>query len=184
MATAGIKPITAEEFYTLSPELGDCELVQGEIVTMTPPGFRYGHICRRVSKVVGNHVDDHDLGWLICNDSGMLTQRNPATVRGPDVSYFSYERLPRGEPLSGYPPVPADVVWEVLSPFDQAKDTSAKVAEYLAIGVRAVCVIDPDQRIVTTYTPGETPQVLSAADSWSLPEVFPDWKVPVTRWLP
>lgn len=184
MATAETKLITAEEFLVMTPALPHAELVRGEIVEMTPPGFRHGHVCRKVSKIIGNHVDDHDLGWLLCNDSGMITQRNPDTVRGPDISFFSFDRLGRGEAPQGYPSVPPNVVWEVLSPSDLWKNVIAKIAEYLQVGVEVVCVIDPDERTVTNHFVEPPPQILSENDLWSLPKVFPGLEVPVARFLP
>ena len=37
-----------------------------------------------------------DLGRVVTNDSGIVTQRDPDTVRGADVAYYSYARLPKG----------------------------------------------------------------------------------------
>ena len=45
---------------------------------------------------LGNFVEEHDLGRVMSNDSGVITERDPDTVRGADVAYYSYARLPEG----------------------------------------------------------------------------------------
>ena len=35
-------------------------------------------------------MDEHDLGHVLSNDSGVITERDPDTVRGADISFYSY----------------------------------------------------------------------------------------------
>ncbi len=79
------------------PDLADGsqqELVRGEIVTMPPPKGRHGLCCGRVMLVVGVFVRDHKLGTVVCNDTGFVLERDPDTVRGPDVSFWSRDAYP------------------------------------------------------------------------------------------
>src|SRR3954465_1283964 len=104
MTTAtGATQLTAEQFARLArPEDGSLqELVRGVIETTPPPGFLHGVCCNRVGRKLGNFVDDNRLGF-VTNKSGVIVDRNPDTVRGPDVAYWSRERLP-APPPQGYP---------------------------------------------------------------------------------
>lgn len=183
MATADTRLITAEEFWQM-PDLGPAELVRGEIVTMNPPGYRHGLVCSNIDFEIRLYLRDHDLGTVVTNDSGIVTERNPDSVRGGDVSFYRYDQVPRGSAPQGYPGVAPAVVWEVLSPDDRWKETVVKIAEYLQAGVLAVCIVDPDERTLTNYFPDKPPQQLGDADAWSLPEVFPGLEVPASRILP
>src|SRR5262249_55504829 len=55
--------------------------------------------------------------------------------------------------LRGFWQGPPDLVIEVLSPDDRAPEIRAKVEEYLAGGVTAVVVIDPDNRPGPVHPP-------------------------------
>ena len=47
-------------------------------------------------RILGNHVYDNDLGRVLSNDSGVITERGPDTVRGADVCFYSFVRVPKG----------------------------------------------------------------------------------------
>src|SRR5262249_29535911 len=146
--------LTAEQFASLpQPEDGSLqELVRGVIETMPPPGFLHGVCGNRVGRKVGNFVDDNRLGFVTNNDSGVIVERAPDTVRGPDVAYWSRERLP-SPPRQGYPDVAPDLVVEVLSPNDLFLRVMRKVQEYLRAGVRLVWVVVPEDRSVSVLAP-------------------------------
>jgi len=82
--------ITAEE-YLLHAESGrPTELVDGVVLTMNPPASRHGQICSQVVFVLRQFLEHNDLGHVLSNDSGVITERNPDTVRGADVAFYSY----------------------------------------------------------------------------------------------
>ena len=149
--------ITAKEFSRL-PEPADGlkqELVRGEIVTMPQPGFLHGVVQLNVALQLKGFVKTQNSGRMTV-ESGLMTEQGPDTVRGPDVAYWSYDRLPRDQTPVGYPEVAADLCVEVLSPSNTTAELTRKVREYLAAGVRLVWVVDPKMRTVSIYRkPGE-----------------------------
>jgi Uma2 family endonuclease len=186
MATAAIpadKLTTAEEFRLLPDDGVPMELVRGRIVTMNVPAPRHGYYCSLVVEVVAPFVRQYDRGRVLCNDSGVITERNPDTVRGADVSYYSYDRLPRGPIPAGYLAVVPNVVWEVRSPTDRWSEVLAKVAEYLSAGVQVVCVHDMQTETLTIHRPDQPPQVLRSDDELVLPEIHADFRVPIRRFF-
>src|SRR5436190_1407007 len=127
MIASGPTLMTAEEFAQRPkrPDGWREELVRGEIVTTPPPGFAHGMYQINVGALLHNYVRRHKLGRVVV-ESGVVTEREPDTVRGPDVSYWSKEILPLDETPSGYPDVPADLCVEVLSPKDAPAKTEQK----------------------------------------------------------
>src|SRR5215831_14672334 len=99
--TAAANLITAAEFARRPDPGHPEELVRGRIVPMLPPTRRHGQICNKAGRIFGNFAEEHDLGQVLNNDSGVITEQGPDTVRGPDVAFYSYSRIPRG-------PLPAD----------------------------------------------------------------------------
>jgi Uma2 family endonuclease len=151
MATVAQKPITAEEFFLMPGDPnGHQELVRGEVITMCRPGFRHGLIQGRVYQKLNDFASAHHLGRVTV-DSGLITERGPDSVRGPDVAYWSFERLPADQEPVGYPDVAADLCVEILSPNDRPGETKRKIREYFARGVRMVWVIDPEDRAVRVH---------------------------------
>lgn len=172
--------LTAEEFFTLPDNGRPSELVRGEVVDMNMPGFRHGEICARLARLIGNFVDDRDLGRAICNDTGVVTARNPDTVRGADVSYYSYQRVPKGESPVGYANAVPEVVFEVVSPTNTRPKIAIKCAEYLSAGVGVVGVVDPSYRTVELNFPDRPVRTLEAADQLVL-DALPGLGLPVAK---
>jgi Uma2 family endonuclease len=113
----------------------------------------------------------------------MLTERDPDSVRGPDVSYYSYKRVPKGPLPRGLLSVSPEVVFEVRSQCDRWSELHSKVAEYLNVGVQAVCVLDDDTKSVHVFYPDREPQVLSGEDEFSLPNTLGESRVKTLRFF-
>ena len=112
MATAAAL-LTAEEYF-LQPDSGrPTELVRGQIDMMNMPGFDHGAICAKIAFHLGAYLAQHDLGRVVTNDSGVITERDPDSVRGTDVAFYSYSRVPKGlRRPRGYPKAPPELVFE------------------------------------------------------------------------
>jgi Uma2 family endonuclease len=175
--------LTAEE-YRLLPDNGQpTELIRGRIVTMNMPAPRHGYYCNNIGRFLANFVEEQDRGRVMSNDSGVVTERGPDTVRGADVAFYSYTILPKGPLPEGYLDVVPEVIFEVRSPSDRWKEILAKVAEYLNAGVLVVCVLDPQTETLTVYQPDELPRVLTADEELVLPKPLDGFRIQVRRFL-
>lgn len=173
------KLLTAEEFAAM-PELGRfTELVKGEVIQVPPPSFNHGQVCFNVAFALGMHVVPRGIGRILTNDSGIITERDPDSVLGADVAYFSYERLPREITPSVYPEVAPELVIELMSPDDVFRDVMAKVDEYLAAGVLLVYVIDPSREQAMLFEKGKLGTLFGPADEMTFPGVLPELRIPV-----
>jgi Uma2 family endonuclease len=183
--TAPAPLLTAEEFSRLPqpPDGSQQELIKGVIVTMPPPSFYHGRVCAMICRKLGNFVEAHNLGYFTSTDSGVILARNPDTVRGPDIAFWSHERLPQ-PPREGYPTVPPDLVVEVLSPSDVFTRVQRKVEDYLRAGVRLVWILVPEDRSVAVFHAGNPPSVLSNGETLSGETILPGFSCPVTELFP
>lgn len=180
MATAEAL-MTAEEFGQMPDDGRRTELVRGRIIELPPPGFLHGNVCFKIAFVLGIFVEGRDLGRLVTNDTGIVTRRDPDSVRGADIAFYSFGRLPKGTTPSLYPEVAPELVVEVRSPSDRWRDVHDKVAEYLALGVLVVCVLDPEPRSAHLYYPDQPNRTLGPEDELSVPECLGDFRVGVGR---
>jgi Uma2 family endonuclease len=179
MTTATQKLITAEEFSRMPdpPDGSQQELVKGVIVTMPPPGGRHGVCCLKIGRHIGNFVEDKNLGTTASNDTGFITERDPDTVRGPDISFWTRERLP-DVPVT-YIQIPPDLLVEVVSPSDHYARIQKRVSEYLDKEVRLIWIADPEDRSVTVYRPGQKMVVLSENETLTGEDVLPGFSCKV-----
>jgi len=179
MATVDTLLLTAKEFFKLPDTGRPTELVRGRMVEMNLPGTRHGKICANVAYYIRRYLEENDLGHVMSNDCGIVTQRDPDTIRGADVCFYSYARIPKGPVPLGYPSVVPDLVFEIRSPSDRWSAVLEKVAEYLNVGVPQVLVLDPETATVQVYSDKQPTRVLSEDDVLTLPEILGDFEVPV-----
>jgi Uma2 family endonuclease len=155
------KLLTAEEFMAADLGEGTFELVRGEVVEMPPPLPEHGRVCGRAFFVLETYGRQTGSGYALTNDSAVLTERGPDTVRGPDVCFYSHTRWPESQVGQSLPPVPPDLAVEVVSPRNRPGEMRKKIQEYLEVGVSLVWVIDPPRRRVAAYRPGDLFPVFS-----------------------
>lgn len=181
--TAVATLLTAEEYAQLPANGRPTELVRGEIVEMNPPRSRHGQVCSQTVWILSEFSRRHDRGHVVCNDTGVITHRNPDTVRGADVSFYGYARVPKGPLPQAYLPVPPDAVFEVKSPSDSWGEVLEKVAEYLRAEVAIVCVLDPEDASICVYTRDRLVQVLKGDEELVLTGALEGFRVPVRRFF-
>lgn len=174
--------LTAEQFAVLPETNRLTELVCGRIVSTDLPGFRHGLVCTNIAFQLGEYVGKERIGTTVLR-SGVVTRRNPDSVRGPDVSYYSFNRIPPGEIPAGYPAQPPELVFEVKSPCDNWDDLLAKKAEYLRAGVVTVCVANPEDETASVFSAYRKDAWLDQTALLTLPELLPGLAIPVSRFF-
>ena len=163
--------MTAEDLLEPGvPERAD--LVRGVLVVHEPPGFRHGEITVRLTVALGTCVDTRHLGRVVAGDAGFKLQSDPDTVRGADIAFVSWERMPQKSPV-GFPALDPDLVVEVLSPGDRPGETLAKLADWLSAGTRLVWVIDPERRLARIYRQDGSESILGERDAVDGEDILP-----------
>src|SRR5262249_19661298 len=150
---------------------------------MNPPIPRHGQICGKVDRIVGGFADEHELGHVLINDSGVITEHDPDTVRGADIAFYSFGKVPKRPFPRGYLQVMPDLVFEVRSPDDRWKKIQLKVAEYLNAGVSVVCVLDDEPPTAYVYAAEQPVRILNADNELTLPDILPGFSVRVRRFF-
>jgi len=182
MPTLSTRLLTAEEFARRPrPEDGSREeLVHGEIVTMPPASFRHGEVATQIAFLLNLYLKDKNIGRAI-SETGVRTDRRPDSVRGPDVAFWTFKRLPRTRRVSTYPKVAADLCVEVRSPSNTLRKLRDKTTEYLRSGVRMVWIVDARGQTVTVYRPDTDPRTLTIHDVLDGDDVVPGFSCQVSE---
>ena len=116
----------------------------------SPTGGVQGFIEANLGAILHHFVQEHSLGWVMTGEVGIYTRRNPDRVRGADVVFLSSQRWPEAPP-DGFLVVAPDLVVEIMSPNDRWQDVRQKLAEYFAIGVQWVWIVEPDNSTVLVF---------------------------------
>jgi Uma2 family endonuclease len=177
------KLLTAEEFLLLPDDGVPKELVRGRVIPLNVPTPRHGQICVEIAYLLRRYLEEHRLGHVVSNDSGVVTERGPDTVRGADVACYSYQRLPPGPLPPGYLNVMPELVFEVRSATDRWGRIHTKVGEYLEAGVSVVCVLDEQTTSAHLFTGDGPGRVLAAEEALTFPELLPGFEMRVERFF-
>ncbi len=170
-------PITGEDLFKMG-DIGRTELVEGEIVHMSPTGYFHGAIEINFSSAIKTFVRQHKLGRVFGGEVGIYTRRDPDTVRAADVAFISNGRMAQVKSKS-YLDVAPELVVEVLSPDDAWGDLMDKLDEYFALGVNVVWVADPRKKQVYVYRSVTDVKRLSVGDTLNGEDVLPGFGMPV-----
>ena len=86
MTTAKPKLLTADDLLHLDSQGVRGELIRGALHETMPAGVKHGKIAIRLGGRMDAHVEQGRLGHVFGSDSGVLLERNPDTVREPDLN--------------------------------------------------------------------------------------------------
>ena len=178
--TTKLKFVTAEELLRMPREGGvRYELIRGVLVPKMPTGDPHRIAVGRITAAIGNWSDENDCGSVGAGEPGYLLDRDPDTVRAPDVVWIAPGRILPG--TQGYPEIAPDLVVEVKSPSNSNPEMAAKAAMWLSYGSKEVWVGNPETTTVTRYRPGEPPVTLGENDVLDGGNLLPGFSTPVWR---
>ena len=171
--------LTADDLLRLDGEGVRGELIRGVLCETMPTGHEHGAIVMNLGIELGNFVKPRRLGWLVASDSGVWLERDPDTVREPDIAFTSAEKIPLDARITGYAEVAPDLVVEVASPSDSRREVHDKARMWLSHGVRLVWVVRPETRTVDVYQADGGTSTLGEEDSLDGMDVLPGFVCPV-----
>jgi Uma2 family endonuclease len=167
--------VTAEELFEY-PDSKYYELIRGVPRVCEPAGGVHGRLAMRLGARLDEHVYRLGLGTVLV-EAGYVLQREPDTVRGPDISFIGIARLPPDRIPEEFIPGAPDLAVEILSPGDRWSEVEEKVADYLAGGVRLVWLVDSRERRVVVRYPDRPPTIIAADAELDGEEVVPGFKL-------
>jgi Uma2 family endonuclease len=174
------RTMTMEEFAHYATTHGRCELIRGEVRSMSPAGMRRGDITNRMNFFITAFVYQHKLGKVYTAETGFrLDDDGNPTVRAPDVAFIAFTRL-TGVNTASFCPIAPDLVVETLSPDDRAADVAEKIQWWLDRGVKLVWIVDPEKQVIDIRH-GEQIHRLRIGDTLTGGEVLPGFACAVAE---
>jgi len=152
---------------SLPEEGGRYELLDGTLLVTPAPRPAHEEVVARVANLLRNAL----------GDAGIARVAMRSEVRRGTTHYFEPDLLvyPSTFPLDGRWEQLTDwwLVVEVLSPSSRAYDSVLKRDAYLALGVRALWLVDPNERRVEVWARGADRAIVLREDDtlyWSFGE--------------
>ena len=174
---------TIQDLETVQSQYPDyqIELIEGDIVIMSPSGLESEEVGTEIARLLGNWVRPRKLGRVIGSSAGFILPNSD--LRAPDASFIKAEKLKRT--TENYAEVVPDLIFEVKSKNDSLKKRREKIEEFLSLGTMVGVLVDPRQRIMEVYSLQKETITLHDGDVFIVPEILPGWEFPVEEiWAP
>jgi Uma2 family endonuclease len=162
------RPMTDEElmrFCAVNDDLSVEREPNGEILVMTPANIKTSTMNSRINRLLDEWAEADGSGIVSGPDGGYTLP--DGSMRAPDAAWVANRRWQAlsKEDQGRFAPICPDFVIELRSPSDNLADLQAKMEMWIANGAEVAWLIDPLEKAVVIYRPGEQPEVLAQPTS-------------------
>ncbi|NMG08977.1 Uma2 family endonuclease [Brasilonema sp. UFV-L1] len=160
--------LTLEEFLKLPETKPASEFVDGKIHQKPMPQGKHSRLQLKFCDAINQIAETPHIALafpeLRCTFGGRSIV--------PDATVFVWERIPfdaDGEVLNTFEIYP-DWTVEILSPDQRATKVISNILHCLKYGTQLGWLIDPDERLILAFIPGQEPVELTGSNSLSIPK--------------
>ncbi len=174
--------VTPEEFEKLCQDNPDRSFeltATGELIFMAPAGWESSEKNSDLTTDVNLWNRQTKLGRAF-DSSGGFTLPNGA-IRSPDVTWIEKSKLLNIPTGVKFPQVIPDFVVELRSDTDRMPKLRQKMEEYRSNGVRLGLLIDPQNKQVEIYRPGQEAAILESPSEIDCGEVMPGFSLSLSE---
>jgi Uma2 family endonuclease len=180
--------LTDEQFVRLCQDNPDYRFelnAQGELIVMPPTGAETGWRNSKFNQRLANWAEVNREGLVFDSSTG-FTLPNGAK-RSPDAAWVRRDRWRVLTPAQRreFAPLCPDFVMELRSPTDDLAILQRKMQEYVDNGVRLGWLIDPVDKQISVYQPGQPIEMFDNPTSLTGDPVLPGFVFSVQElWEP
>ncbi|MBE9241676.1 Uma2 family endonuclease [Synechocystis salina] len=180
--------VTPEQFAQLAIANRDLRLERtatGVLIVNPPTGGETGKRNLNLAGQLSYWFEANDnLGEAFDSSTGFELPNG--ANRSPDASWVARERWESltQEEREGFIPLCPDFVVELRSKTDSLKKLQEKMEEYVENGAKLGWLIDPQNKRVEIYRPGQAVEVLQNPDTLSGEEILPGFTLSLKRIFP
>lgn len=152
------------------------EVVNGEIVEMSPVGGRHDIIAQNINRVIDPFVMGNGVGLVFMDGLMFYLKRSGDRLyqaRVPDLSFVRADAIPDDwDDEKPFPGAPTLAV-EIMSPDDKVTDVMEKTREYFEAGTEQVWVAYPRTQEVYQYLGIKEVRIYSDDEPMDVSALFP-----------
>lgn len=168
--------LTDDQFYELCQLNRDLKIERtatGELIVMPPTGGESGK--RNADLITDLNIWNRQTKDGVVFDSSTGFKLPNGADRSPDASWVRRDRWQALTPKQRkkFLPLCPDFLIELASETDKSEELRRKMQEYLDNGLRLGWLIDPKNKKVEIYRPGQDVEVLRLATTLSGEDVLP-----------
>lgn len=164
------------------PENGKAELVQGELVLMSPTGALPGRAAGRIYRRLDDYEREMGGGYAFPDNVGFLVDLPHRRSFSPDAAFWLGELPESGEFLQGAPVFAVEVRSENDYGPEAELDLARKRADYFATGALVVWDVDvlraQEVRVYRSSRPDQ-PEVFRRGEQADAEPAVPGWSMRV-----
>lgn len=135
------------EYLKYETENDKYELVDGELVLMSPPTGFHALIINRLTKIIEAEIKRLQLDWYALQGIGIRTGIRRSRL--PDLSIITREQIHQVLNISAVIESPPCLVIEIVSPESQIRDYRYKRTEYSAMEITEYWIVDSAIKKIT-----------------------------------
>ncbi len=155
------------------------ELEDGILVEKTVGAYEAG-VAATILILLGGFTREKNLGRSIGADG--MARLAPGLVRVPDVSFYSWSRMPPNfQPGLPFFTLAPDLAIEVISPSNTRREMDRKLIDYFTAGVRLVWYVYPVTREIHVYTAADQCTVVGVDGKLDGGDVLPGFSLEVAQ---
>jgi len=172
---------TVADLY-LVPDNGKAELVNGEIVLMSPTGGVPGRAAGRIYRSLDDHEQEVGGGYAFPDNVGFLVDLPHRRSFSPDAAFWVGELPAGGQFLAGAPRFALEVRSENDYGFAAELELAKKRADYFAAGTLVVWDVDVLRNLeIRSYRADrpDVPEIFRRGERAHAEPALPGWSLPV-----
>jgi Uma2 family endonuclease len=169
------QPMTLEQFLRLPEKKPPLEHEDGEVTRKVSPKTRHVVVQKWLVEQVDRNLGRRKVAMAF--PELRVTFGGQSLV--PDISVFGWARLPRTPAGEWIDDVyqPPDLVVEVVSPGQSVSRLVRRCLWYVANGVHAALLVDPDDRSVLLFRPDAVPLPIRGDEKIELGDLLPGFEL-------
>ena len=175
---------TIEDLYNV-PENGKAEIVNGELVLMSPSGARPGRATNKIAASLNDHEEENGGGYAFGDNVGFIVDLPNRKSFSPDAAWYT-GHLGDNEMkfLQGAPALAVEVRSEGDYSPRAARTIARKIQDYFAAGTKVVWDVDLlGDDVVKVYRAiaPNSPTVYRRGDTAEAEPAVPGWTFSVDK---
>ncbi|WP_414530136.1 Uma2 family endonuclease [Nodularia chucula] len=171
MKTAISPSLTLAEFLKLPETQPASEFVAGQIYQKPMPQGKHSRLQFKFCDAVNQVAETPKIAIAFPELRCTFGERSIV----PDATVFSWERVPfeaDGEVPNAFEIYP-DWTIEILSPNQRATKVISNILHCLRYGTQLGWLIDPEERLILAFIPGQEPMEFTGGDRLPIPKFLP-----------
>jgi Uma2 family endonuclease len=172
------KLMTIEELEALPDDDRFYELIEGELIELSPTGIRHGDVVSLLVQALNVYAANRSDIRIWIGETGYVFGRNPDTVLAPDIAILTKAQLEATPRTSDrFNEVVPAIVIEVKSPSNREAEIAKKLGIYLAAGVKEVWWVRPNEQQMMVHRQDRAPVTFNVSDMLGNSELLPGFEL-------